>query len=432
MSARPPRDAEADDEAPQDAEVTDAAGRFRDQLKDRATDRCARGDIVQYICTVLSWSLREFRGGRLSGGWQLFGEGVSPLTNISAARAATPRSESDQQILEPDLVICDPHHHLWDLPDNGVSEFLLRMHMKRHRYLLPELLADLACGHNVMSTVFVDARAFYRVSGPVELHPVGETEFVNGIAAMSASGRYGPARVCAGFVCRADLTLGGRVEEVLLAHLHAAGSRFKGIRHGAAFDPSDQIPRNSSGPPPHLYLQPAFREGFAVLRRFGLSFDAWLYHPQLSELIDLARSFPEQPIVLDHMGTPLGLGPYAGKRAQVLESWRASIRALATCPNVYVKLGGLGMALCGFNFEHSASPVPYESVAAAWKPYIETSIDAFGTDRCMFESNFPVDEASTSYRTLWNAFKHIAAGCSASEKRQLFREVAESVYRINT
>jgi L-fuconolactonase len=275
-----------------------------------------------------------------------------------------------EDVLEPELVICDPHHHLWDLPADMGSEFLGRMHMKRRRFLLPEILEAINDGHKVVSTVFVDARAFYRAEGPAHLPPVGETEFVNGVAAMSASGRYGPSRVCAGIVGRADLRLGARVDELLSCHRAAAGARFRGVRQGAAFDPDESIPRNASAPPPHLYGMPEFREGFGRLRHFGLSFDAWLYHPQIPELTALADAHPYQPIVLDHMGTPLGLGAYAGRRLEIFAVWRAAIQELAQRPNVWVKLGGLGMALCGFGFESRSTPASSAELAETRRPYI--------------------------------------------------------------
>lgn len=321
-----------------------------------------------------------------------------------------------EEILEPDLPICDPHHHLWDFP--------------AHRYLLPELLADTGSGHRIESTVFVECTAFYRAGGPPELRVVGEAEFVNGVAAMAASGRYGPTLACAGIVGRADLALGARVEEVLAALVAAGNGRFRGIRHAAGWDASDAIHNSHTAPPRELYRDPAFREGFARLRRFELSFDAWLYHPQLSDVTDLARAFPEQSIVLDHVGGPLGIGPYAGRREAIFAEWRRAIRDLAACPNVYVKLGGLGMKICGFEFHKRPQPPSSEELAAAWRPYVETCIEAFGPERCMFESNFPVDKASCSYALLWNAFKRLAAGASADEKAALFRGTAMRFYRL--
>ncbi len=321
-----------------------------------------------------------------------------------------------EEIIDPALPICDPHHHLWDFPTN--------------RYLLPELLADTGAGHNVERTVFVECTAFYRAAGPAALRVVGETEFVNGAAAMAASGRYGTVAACAGIVGYADLTLGAAVEPVLAAHVAAGNGRMRGIRHAAGWDASDAVQNSHTQPPPALFARDDFRAGFALLRRFGLSFDVWLYHPQLTEVIDLARAFPEQPMVLDHVGGPLGIGPYAGRRDEIFAAWRRAMRDLAGCANVQVKLGGLGMKICGFDFHKRAEPPGSAELATLWRPYIETCIEAFGPARSMFESNFPVDKVSCSYAVLWNAFKRLAAGASAAEKSLLFRDTATRFYRL--
>ena len=328
-----------------------------------------------------------------------------------------------EEILEPALPIVDPHHHLWDLPGPG------------GRYLLDELLADLNSGHRLVATVFVQCGAMYRADGPEALRPVGETEFVNGVAAMSASGGYGPARVCAGIVGHADLTLGERVQEVLEAHLAAGGGRFRGIRHITARDPAahayyGQPPGNLLDHPPGLLADPAFRAGFARLAPLGLSFDAGLVHPQIPELTALAGAFPDTAIVLDHLGTPLGVGAYAGRREAVFADWSASIRELATCPNVSVKLGGLGTTMTGFAFHDEPEPPSSERLAAAWRPYVETCIEAFGADRCMFESDFPVDKAEYSYAVFWNACKRLTQGASVTEKQAVFSGSAARFYRL--
>src|SRR5262245_36755959 len=243
-----------------------------------------------------------------------------------------------EEILEPTRPICDPHHHLWDHPGR--------------RYLLDELLADTGSGHNVVSTVFVECMSMYRAGGAPDLRPVGETEFVNGVAAMSASGGFGPTRVASGIVSFADLTLGERVGAVLDAHL-AASPRFRGIRHAAGWDASEQIRNSHTNPPAGLFLDARFRRGFAELAKRRLTFDAWLYHPQLPDLVDLAKAFGDTTIILDHFGGPLGIGPYAGRRAEAFAEWKRAIRAVADCPNVVAKLGGLVMPLNGFGF-HSA------------------------------------------------------------------------------
>ena len=322
-----------------------------------------------------------------------------------------------EAVLEPALPIIDPHHHLWDRPD--------------WRYLFDDLLGDVRGGHNVVATVFLQCREMHRADGPEALRPVGETEFVNGVAAMSASGKYGNARICDGIVGYADLTLGAAVQPVLDAHRIAGGSRFRGIRHGAASNADPAFANKTYQPAPGLLLDKRFREGFACLAPSGLSFDAWLYHPQIDELTSLAQAFPDTPIVLDHVGGPLGIGGYAGRRDELFAGWQQSIRRLALCPNVFVKLGGLGMRVCGFGYFRLPQPPSSEQLANDWRPYVDTCIDAFGTDRSMFESNFPVDKASCSYTVLWNAFKRLAAGCTPAEKADLFAGSAARFYRLN-
>lgn len=319
-----------------------------------------------------------------------------------------------EEIIEPDLPIVDPHHHLWDRPG--------------WRYLLDELLADLNSGHNIVATVFLQCRAMHRADGPEALRPVGETEFVNGVAAMSASGGYGPTQVCAGIVGHADLRLGASVQAVLEAHLRAGGGRFRGIRHSNAWESS--VPRPTNAPEPGLLADASFRAGFAQLAALDLSFDAWLYHPQIPELTALARAFPDTAIVLNHVGGPLGIGAYAGQRDAMFADWTTSIRALATCSNVYVKLGGLGMPLTGLAFHEKPEPPSSEQLAAASRPYIETCIGEFGPARCMFESNFPVDKESFSYAVYWNACKRLTHGASAAEKAELFSNSAARFYRL--
>jgi L-fuconolactonase len=260
---------------------------------------------------------------------------------------------------------------------------------------------------------------------------VGETEFANGMAAMSASGIYGSTRHCAGIVGHADLSLGSRVEPVLEAHLRAGGDRFRGIRHSSAWDEDAQVRNPGYSPPPGLLAERSFRQGFAVLARLGLSFDAWLYHPQIDELTDLARAFPESPIVLDHVGGPIGIRGYAGKRDEVFAGWKGSIKALAGCANVCVKLGGLGMLIGGFSFHEQPEPPSAATLAAAWRPYVETCIEAFGPARAMFESNFPVDKGSYSYPVFWNACKLLAQGSSAGDKADLFAGTAARFYRLD-
>ena len=322
-----------------------------------------------------------------------------------------------EPILEPDLPIIDPHHHLWDRP--------------QWRYMLDDLLADTNTGHNIIATVFVQCRAFHRESGPEEMRPIGESEFVAGIAAMCESGTYGPIRAGAGIVSHADMMLGSDVQRVLEAHIGAAGGRFRGIRHITAWDADATLMNPAYLPAQHQMAEPAFRDGLRTLGRMGLSFDAWLYHPQISDVAAAARDCPDTNIVLDHVGGPLAIGPYAGKRDEIFPDWARSIRELAACPNVFVKLGGLGMAINGYGFETHDDPPTSQTLATAWKPYFETCIEAFGTGRCMFESNFPVDKGSYSYPVYWNACKLMAANASQSEKADLFAGTAKRFYNLS-
>ena len=344
---------------------------------------------------------------------------AKPATTISSHLAVRKDwlARRREEALEPDLPIVDPHHHLIDRPESGT-------------YLLPDLLEDIGSGHNIVATVYLEWLSMYRASGPDDMRPVGEIEFANGVAAMSASGGYGTARVCAGIVGHADLALGGRVAGVLEAMIAAGGGRFCGIRFIAASDPDQGQWGGTAGRPQGLLLDPRVREGFARLAPLGLSFDAWLYHPQLADLVDLARAFPATPIVLNHVGGPIGLGRYKGKRDAVFADWSARIGELAACPNVHVKLGGLGMRMFGFDVHEGELPPSSEQLATAWRPYVETCIEAFGPGRAMFESNFPVDKGSYGYGVFWNACKRLVQGASAAEKADLFRGTASRVYRL--
>ncbi len=323
-------------------------------------------------------------------------------------------SRAAEPALEPDLPIIDPHHHLRE----GAQG----------RYYLPQFAQDLASGHDVRATVFVDSQTDYRSSGPPLLRPVGETDFVIQSLAETPPG-LGRCKPCAGIVGTLDLSRGPEVREGLLAHVAAGQGRFRGIRDPLAWDGSN-INYGPRRPPPDRMADPLFRAGFAQLAPLNLTFDAWLFHPQIPMLAEIARSFPETTIVLDHLGTPLGVGPYANCRAEVFASWRSALVDLSRCANVVVKLGGLGMLYFGFGFHAREVPASSEELAVAWRPYLETAIDAFGPARCMFESNFPVDKQTCSYTTLWNVFKRIAAGYSAAEKEALFFGTANRVYRL--
>jgi predicted TIM-barrel fold metal-dependent hydrolase len=320
-----------------------------------------------------------------------------------------------EEAIDPDLAICDPHHHLWDLPDS--------------RYLADELLADIGRGHRVTATVFIECGQWYRTEGPIALRPVGETELVERLAAASEQ-RGDTTRIAAGIVGFADLALGSAVQHVLEAHL-LASRRFRGVRHASAWDPSDQIRKSHTDPPRELLRSTQFRAGFACLGRLGLTFDAWLYHPQIPELVELAAAFPDTTIVLDHMGGPLGVGPYAGKRQDVFAAWHKNLAELARCPNVVVKLGGRTMTMSGFGWHKRDAPPNSVELAAAMTPYYRTCIDCFGVERCMFESNFPMDRASCCYTILWNAFKRLTREYSQAERAALFHGTATRVYRLD-
>ncbi len=321
-----------------------------------------------------------------------------------------------EPIIEPELPIIDPHHHFYLKP--GLT------------YLLDDLLADLASGHDIRATVYLECRSKYRIEGDPDLFCLGETEFVVELS-READRRGSPARVAAGIVGRADLMLGAAVERVLEAQIAAGGGRFRGIRYSTVWHPDPEAQGSPLHTDPGVMASPVFREGFARLAPLGLSYEAWLYHTQITELIDLARAFPETEIVLDHIGGVLAIGPYAGKRDDVFAAWKADIAALASCPNVSVKLGGGGMRMFGFGWHDAPRPPSSEEIARAWRPYVDTCIDVFGTTRAMFESNFPVDKCSYGYPVIWNAFKRIAAGASAAEKADLFRETARRVYRLD-
>lgn len=341
----------------------------------------------------------------------------SGTADSSKSRTINP-IELTETILEPALPIVDSHHHLWLLPQTGLAKLdastwstMLRRHA---RYLLDEFLADVNTGHNIRATVYVQAGAMYRAQGPEAMKSLGEVEFANGVAAMSASGLFGDVRVCAGIVGNVDLMLGDAVEEVLRAHIQAADGRYRGVRTGS----------------PDLFHDKRFRSGFKCLHKLGLSFDTFTKHPQLPELIDLARSFPETTIVMNHAGVPVDVG--GDQKHSQFEIWRDSIRTIAKCQNVVVKLGGLGSTLLpGFKSYGSNPLATSEQLAAEWRPFIETCIEAFGTDRCMFESDFPPGSSSCTYPVLWNTFKRLAANASKEEKTALFSGTAMRVYHLN-
>ena len=344
----------------------------------------------------------------------------SSIDAIKSVFWANPREDwlalHREDIIDPGRPIVDPHHHLWD----RVGQ----------RYMLDEVTEDITSGHNVVATVYVDCRSMYRAGGPESMQPVGEVEFANGIAAQSASGSYGPGLVCAGIVGHTNLLLGSEARTVLEAEIKAGNGRFKGIRHSSAWDADPAVAGMYASRPKQLLMDETFRKGFACLAPLGLTFDAWLFHPQIHELVDLARKFPDTKIVLDHVGGFIGIGSYKARRNENFTLWRASIKEIAKCQNVAVKLGGLAMSLPGFGFEERDRPPTSEELAKAWRPHIETCIEAFGPRRSMFESNFPPDKGSCSYHVLWNTFKRLAADFSADERTRLFSRTAAEFYTL--
>ena len=340
-----------------------------------------------------------------------------------------------EAILEPGLPIIDPHHHLWDLrplaralkpPLHPFMETLIGVPY----YTFDHLLEDTHSGHNVIGTVFMECGAFYNRDLGEALKPVGEVEYVNGVAAQGASGLYGNFRPSAAIMGHADMHLGDEVKSVIEA-LEAAGSgRFRGVRQTAAWDADPGVVSGTKDRTEGRYVSDEFRAGFSAFTEYGLVFDAWLLEPQLGDFLDLARSYPDQQFVLDHCGTPLNIASYKGTLSDTFDRWRNSVRAIAECDNVAIKLGGLAMPYCGMPEQGPAAGLGSDRLAAMWRPYIETCIEAFGAERAMFESNYPVDRWGASYPVLWNAFKHLAADCSDEEKRALFAGTAARIYGI--
>ncbi len=339
---------------------------------------------------------------------------------ITTALKAHPAVDLDwlallrEPVVEPELAVVDPHHHLWDLPGS--------------RYLFDDFRVDLDSGHRVLATVHVQCRSMYRMDGPEALRPVGETEFVNGIAARSASGLYGATRVCAGLVASADIALGDGVQPVLEAHAAAAGARLKGIRPTVVWHRDPEVIRVDT--PPGLLLEPCSLEAISHIARAGLSLDVWALFTQLDDVVALCGRFPDLRVVVNHTGGPIGIGAHAGRRDAEFGIWQEKITALAACENASMKLGGLGMRYAGFALDRLPAPASSETLAALWRPYFDACIAAFGPARCMFESNFPVDKAVTSYAVLWNAFKRACRDYSPDERARLLSGTAIETYRL--
>ena len=318
-----------------------------------------------------------------------------------------------EPILAPEMPIVDAHHHLWIRGDAP--------------YLLREFATDATTGHRIVASVFAECHSMYRTSGPEAMRCVGEMEFVAGIAAMSDAGAFGSTGVCRAAVGNVDLTLGAAVEPVLEALTTASGGRLRGVRASVCWDESETLHR--AAPRAGMLGEPAVRAGIGALDRRGLSFDCWLYHPQIPELTAVADAHPRLTIVLNHTGTPILGGPYRDRLDDVRDAWLTAMRELARRDNVYVKLGALPAKFGGAN-KASSLPPSSDDIAAAWRPWIEPCVELFGARRCMFESNFPVHKNWMSYPILWNAFKRIASGASNEEQRALFAGTAISAYRI--
>ena len=321
--------------------------------------------------------------------------------------------------LEPEIPICDSHHHFWDFRQERVPY---------QRYLLHELAADINSGHNVRSTVFLEARSMYRPDGPEELRPVGEVEFVQGLAAASASGLYGPGRAAATIIGHANLNLVAGVDRVLDALQAASPNRFRGIRHSVGWDPHPEVENRGTE---HQLASDNFRAGARVLAGRGLVLENTLFFPQLPELAEFARAVPDLTIISNHIGGLMRVGPYANRDDEVLASWRSGIATVAQCPNVIIKLGGVGQPRYGFDWHTREAPIGSEELAESLSPLMTYCIDQFGPDRCMFESNFPPDKVSYSYNVMYNAFKRLSKGYSPAERAAMFHDTAVRVYRID-
>ena len=328
-----------------------------------------------------------------------------------------------ESAIEPELPIIDPHHHLWD--GSQLAD----------RYMLEELIEDTR-DHNIRQTVFVECSAMYRADGLEEFRVVGETEFVQGVAAMSASGAYGEMRAATGIVGAANLCLGERVAAVLEAQIAASPQRFRGIRQRAAWGDSSYIralggwPSTPANLPKRILLDSDFRKGYAQLRTYGLSFEGWVFHTHIDDLTDLAKAFPDTTIIFNHLGGPIGVESYAGRRDEVFAAWKLSVAELAKCPNVVAKLGGLQMIVNGYDWHKRDKPPTSDQLLETNRDWYNYTIDQFGPDRCMFESNFPVDKLSCSYTVLWNQFKKLTKNFSKDERADMFHDTAMRVYRL--
>ena len=315
-----------------------------------------------------------------------------------------------EDVVDPARPIVDPHHHLW-------------RHGEGLNYDLPDLLADTGDGHNITCTVFMECGSAYDTTAPAHLAPVGETRFI-----VSRS-QQDPARTIRALVAKADLAH-PELDAILDAHVEAGQGMFRGIRD--ALSRADEptaltIPgRGADG----KFADPAFVRGVQRLGERGLTYDSWQYHHQAREFLALARSAPGTTMVLDHLSTPVGVGRWAGRHDEIFAVWRTDMEEIAACPNVVAKIGGLAMPDNGFGWHSAERPPTSDEFVTAQERWYLHMIDTFGPERCMFESNFPVDRLSLSYRTFWNGAKKIAARYSDAEQDAMFSGTATRVYSL--
>lgn len=319
-------------------------------------------------------------------------------------------AQVEEEVIDPSRPIVDPHHHLW--PAGGALP-----------YGLAELHGDTSSGHNITKTVFIECGASYATDAPAHLAPVGETAFV------AAESKRDPSHLISGIIAHADLRRSD-VPAILDAHEKAGGGLFRGIRDALSRADHPEILAIPGHAPKDLYKDADFRRGVALLGERGLTYDSWHYHYQNQEFLELARAVPGTTMVLDHFGTPLGVGPYAAQREEIFAQWKVDIADIAQCSNVVAKLGGLAMPDNGFGWHEADRPPTSDEFLTMQRRYFEHTIECFGPDRCMFESNFPVDRFSLSYTVVWNAFKKLVASFSEAEKDAMFRGTATRVYRL--
>ncbi len=324
--------------------------------------------------------------------------------------------QQQEKPLFADLPIIDTHHHLWDL--------------KGYRYLIDEYAADIASGHNVVASVFCECSTMWRANGPTEMRPVGEVEFVLGQGAISRSGKFGPADVAMGIIGFADLTLGAVVEEVLTAEVASANGRLVGIRSEANWDADPAIGNSPTASWKHMLLDDKTQQGIRKLQSVGLPLDIWVYHPQLADVVAVADRNPDLTIVLNHCGGPIGYGAYAGQLKETFAMWQRSIQEVAKRPNVVCKVGGILSRSATFNYVEAALPPTSEELASIWTPWFSTCFEALGMQRCLYESNFPVEKLGTSYAVLLNVFKRILSSFSEDERQAFFAGNASRIYKL--